>query len=328
MKIGKIVFDDYPVILAPMEDITDGSFRVLCKRFGADLMYTEFISSDGLVRLAGKSMEKLRFDDIERPMGVQVFGSNADAMRRAVEIAEVVQPDLIDINFGCPVKKVVNKGAGAAILRDVPKMIELTTAVVKATRLPVTVKTRLGWDQESKNIVDVAERLQDTGIQALTIHGRTRSQLYSGQADWTLIGEVKNNPRIQIPVIGNGDIDSAARALEYRNRYGVDGIMIGRAAIGNPFLFREVQELFKNGRMTEPAPLHERMAVCLEHLDHSIARKGDYKGVIEMRKHYGGYIRSFRYSKMLRMKLVEARTRDEIVAIFEQALSATGTDQE
>lgn len=304
-----------------MEDITDGSFRILCKRFGADLMYTEFISSDGLVRLAGKSMEKLKFEEAERPMGVQVFGSNEEAMRRAVEIAEVVQPDLIDINYGCPVKKVVNKGAGSAILRDVPKMIRLTTAVVKATSLPVTVKTRLGWDQESKNIVEVAERLQDTGIQALTIHGRTRSQLYSGTADWTLIGEVKNNPRIHIPVIGNGDIDSAEKALEYRMRYGVDGIMIGRAAIGNPFLFREVKSLFREGISPGPAQLPERIALCLEHLDISIQRKGELKGILEMRKHYGGYIRSFRYSKMLRMKLVEARSREEIAETLAGALS-------
>ncbi len=321
MKIGPVDFSEYPVILAPMEDITDGSFRILCKRFGADLMYTEFISSDGLVRLAGKSMEKLKFEESERPMGVQVFGSHEEAMRRAVEIAEVVKPDLIDINYGCPVKKVVNKGAGSAILRDIPKMIRLTAAVVKATSLPVTVKTRLGWDQESKNIVEVAERLQDTGIQALTIHGRTRSQLYGGTADWTLIGEVKNNPRMHIPIIGNGDIDSAEKALEYRNRYGVDGIMIGRAAIGNPFLFREVKALFREGIVMGPALLPERIALCLEHLDISIRRKGELKGILEMRKHYGGYIRSFRYSKMLRMKLVEARSRDEIAQALAIALS-------
>lgn len=295
-----------------MEDITDLPFRYFCKQNGADLMYTEFISSDGLVRLSGKSLDKLKFLEEERPIGVQVFGHNTGAMIKAVEIAETFNPDLIDINFGCPVKKVVNKGAGASLLRDVPRMVEMTKAVVNATKLPVTVKTRLGWDEASKNITDVAERLQDTGIMALTIHARTRSQLYSGKADWTLVGEVKNNPRINIPIIGNGDIDSAEKAMEMRNRYGVDGIMIGRASVGNPYLFRQVKQYFRTGELLPPLSLEQRIAQCLAHLQKAVEYKGERVAVIEMRKQYTGYFRGIHGFKHFRMQLLTLNTFEEI----------------
>lgn len=312
MQIENITFSSYPVILAPMEDITDLPFRYFCKKNGADLMYTEFISSDGLIRMAGKSLDKLQFLEEERPIGVQVFGHNAEAMKRAVEIAETFHPNLIDINFGCPVKKVVNKGAGAGLLKDIPRMLEMTRTVVNATHLPVTVKTRLGWDEGSKNIVSVAEQLQDTGIQALTIHARTRSQLYSGKADWTLVGEVKNNPRMTIPIIGNGDIDSPLTAMEMRNRYGVDGIMIGRAAVGNPYLFKQVKHYFNTGEILPPLSLEERIQQCLAHLEKAVEFKGERLAIIEMRKQYSGYFRGIHGFKHFRMELLTLSTFSEI----------------
>lgn len=320
MQIGNIHIEEIPVILAPMEDITDSSFRYFCKLNGADLMYTEFISSDGLVRMAGKSLEKLRFSKEERPIGVQVFGHNVEAMKRAVEIAESFDPDLIDINYGCPVKKVVNRGAGSSLLKDVPRMIEMTDTVVKATRLPVTVKTRLGWDEQTKNITEVAERLQDVGIQALTIHARTRSQLYSGKADWTLIGEVKNNPRMFIPIIGNGDIDSAQKAKEVQIKYGVDGIMIGRACIGNPYLFRQIKTYFRTGELLPPLGLEERMKQCLEHLERSIEIKGERTGIIEMRKQYSGYFRGVQHFKQFRMQFLTLTTLEEVKGKMEEVI--------
>lgn len=318
MKIGNIIFDEYPLILAPLEDITDLPFRLICKQQGADLMYTEFISSEGLIRDAHKSVFKLKLVDDERPMGIQIFGHDTNSMIRATEIAEQANPDLIDINFGCPVRKVTGKGAGAAMLRDVPKMIEITEAVVKATRLPVTVKTRLGWDEESKNIVEVAEQLQDTGIAALTIHGRTRAQLYRGVADWTLIGEVKNNPRMSIPIIGNGDITGAEVALEMRNRYGVDGLMIGRAAIGNPWIFREIKQYFHDGSMPPTPDIKDRVEVCKQHLLHSAQYKGERRGMFEMRKHYTNYFKGFPNFKPFKMKLMGTEEVETVVNILEE----------
>lgn len=318
MKIGNITFDHYPLLLAPLEDITDLPFRLLCKRLGADLMYTEFISSEGLIRDARKSVVKLELEEEERPIGIQIFGHDTQSMIRATEIATAAKPDLIDINFGCPVRKVTGKGAGAAMLRDVPKMIEITKAVVDATRLPVTVKTRLGWDDNSKNIVEVAEQLQDTGIAALSIHGRTRAQLYGGKADWTLIGEVKNNPRMKIPIIGNGDVTDPYTAQEMRNRYGVDGIMIGRAAIGYPWIFREVGEYLKSGSIPPGPGISERVDICKEHLRHSVTYKGERRGMFEMRKHYSNYFKGFANFKPFKMKLMAVETADEVMAVLEE----------
>ncbi len=318
MKIGNIDFKEYPLILAPLEDITDLPFRLICKQLGADLMYTEFISSEGLIRDAHKSVVKLELVDEERPMGIQIFGHDTNSMIRATEIAEQARPDLIDINFGCPVRKVTNKGAGAAMLQDVPKMIEITKAVVKATSLPVTVKTRLGWDESNKNIVEVAEQLQDTGIQALTIHGRTRAQLYRGEADWTLIGKVKNNPRISIPIIGNGDITGAEVALEMKNRYGVDGLMIGRAAVGYPWIFNEIRQYFKDGSIPPTPGIEERVVVCKQHLLHSVEYKGDRRGMFEMRKHYSNYFKGFANFKPFKMKLMQEEDVAGLVKILEE----------
>src|ERR1700745_1513442 len=266
IKIGNIQLEDFPLLLAPMEDVSDPPFRAVCKKHGADLMYTEFISSEGLIRDAMKSKKKLDIFDYEKPIGIQIFGGDEEAMAMSAKIVDAVNPDLLDINFGCPVKKVVSKGAGAAVLKDIDLMVRLTKACVNSTSLPVTVKTRLGWDDNNKNIVEVAERLQDVGIKALAIHGRTRSQLYKGEADWSLIAAVKNNPRINIPIFGNGDIDSPEKALEYKNRFGVDGIMIGRAAIGYPWIFREIKHYVETGAMPEPPTVEERVAVCKKHL--------------------------------------------------------------
>ncbi len=318
MKIGNITFEEYPLMLAPLEDITDLPFRLICKRLGADLMYTEFISSEGLIRDARKSVVKLELEEEERPVGIQIFGHDTDSMIRATEIAEQANPDLIDINFGCPVRKVISKGAGAAMLLDVPKMIEITKAVVKATRLPVTVKTRLGWDENSKNIVEVAEPLQDTGIAALCIHGRTRAQLYRGKADWTLIGEVKNNPRITIPIIGNGDINGPIKAMEMKNRHGVDAIMIGRAAIGNPWIFREVKQYFREGSIPPPADIIERVDICKEHLTHSVSYKGERRGMFEMRKHYTNYFKGFPNFKPFKMKLMGTEEVEEVMGVLDE----------
>lgn len=322
LKIGHIELDNFPLLLAPMEDVSDPPFRILCKKHGADMMYTEFISSEGLIRAAAKSTQKLDIFEYERPIGIQIFGSDIDVMREAALIATEAKPDLIDINFGCPVKTVTCKGAGAALLRDVPKMVAITAAVVKATPLPVTVKTRLGWDDQSKNIEEVAERLQDVGIKALTIHGRTRVQMYKGIADWSLIGKVKNNPRITIPVFGNGDIDSPQKALEMKNRYGIDGIMIGRASIGYPWIFREIKHYVKTGQLLPPPSAEERVDVCMEHLMWSVHWKGEKLGILEMRRHYASYFKGFPHIKPLRQKLVTSDDLQEIRQILNDIKSA------
>jgi nifR3 family TIM-barrel protein len=297
-----------------MEDVSDPPFRAVCKRYGADLMYTEFISSEGLIRDAAKSKAKLDIFEYERPIGIQIFGSDIDSMREATEIATAAGPDLIDINYGCPVKKVACRGAGAGILQDIPKMVAMTAEIVKATHLPVTVKTRLGWDDASKNVVEVAERLQDVGIAALSIHGRTRAQMYKGEADWTLIGEIKRNPRMAIPVFGNGDIDSPEKALEYRERYGVDGIMIGRAAIGAPWFFREVKHFFATGERLPPPTMAERVEAAREHFERSCAWKGDRLGVVEMRRHYANYFKGIEHFREHRLELVTLEEPDALRA--------------
>jgi nifR3 family TIM-barrel protein len=301
-----------------MEDVSDPPFRAVCKDNGADLMYTEFISSEGLIRDAIKSRKKLDIFDYERPIGIQIFGGDEESLALAAKIVEVTQPDLLDINFGCPVKKVALKGAGAGVLRDLDLMVRLTDAVVKSTSLPVTVKTRLGWDDNTKNIEEVAERLQDVGIQALAIHGRTRMQLYKGEADWTLIGKVKNNPRIKIPIFGNGDIDSPEKALAYKNRYGVDGIMIGRAAIGYPWIFREIKHFFETGQHLNPPSVEERVAVCRKHLRRSIEWKNPVVGINEMRRHYANYLKGLPNIKEFRNQLVTLKTEEEINAVLDQ----------
>jgi tRNA-dihydrouridine synthase B len=316
MIIGKTDLGKFPVILAPLEDITDSAFRQICRIQGADMVYTEFVSSEALVRYAVKSSMKMLFDDSERPLGIQIFGNNIDAMKNAALLAEENNPELIDINFGCPVRKVAMKGAGAALLRDIPLMIAISREVVKTVKLPVTVKTRLGWDENSKVIVEVAERLQDVGIQAITIHGRTRAQMYAGEADWTLIGEVKNNSRITIPVIGNGDIDSASKAAEMFRRYNVDAIMIGRAAIGNPWIFKQVKSFINNGVIVDQPELAERISVCLSHLKLAMERKGEHKGIIEMRKHYAGYFRGLPGFKKVRMEILTKNNFSEIENIL------------
>ncbi|MFN3951408.1 MAG: tRNA dihydrouridine synthase DusB [Thermaurantimonas sp.] len=318
VKIGTIELGDFPILLAPMEDVSDPPFRKVCKQYGADLMYTEFISSEGLIRDAIKSRAKLDIFDYERPIGIQIFGGDEEAMAMATEIVDATGPDLVDINFGCPVKKVVCKGAGAAVLKDIPLMERLTRAVVRSTSLPVTVKTRLGWDESSKNIEDVAERLQDVGIQSLTIHGRTRVQMYKGEADWTLIARVKNNPRIHIPIFGNGDIDSPQKALEYKNRYGVDGIMIGRAAIGYPFIFREVKHYLATGELLPAPSLEERTDACLKHFEFSLRWKGPRLGLIEMRSHYANYFKGIPNFKPYKVRLLTSDSTDEVVEILNQ----------
>ncbi len=316
IKIGKIELPTFPLLLAPMEDVSDPPFRAVCKQHGADLMYTEFISSEGLIRDAIKSRQKLDIFEEERPVGIQIFGGDEDAMAMSARIVDTVQPDLLDINFGCPVKKVVCKGAGAAVLKDVDLMIRLTKAVIKSTSVPVTVKTRLGWDFDSINIIEVAERLQDAGVQALSIHGRTRSQLYKGDADWTWIEKVKNNPRIHIPIFGNGDVDSPERALEYKNKYGVDGIMIGRAAIGNPWFFREVKHYFATGEKLDPPTIEERIDVVRQHLRASVKWKGPRVGIFEMRRHYANYLKGIINIKPLRTQLVTMDTAEEIEEVL------------
>ena len=318
VRIGSTSLPDFPLLLAPMEDVSDPPFRAVCKDNGADLMYTEFISSEGLIRDAIKSRKKLDIFDYERPIGIQIFGGDEESLALAAKIVEVTQPDLLDINFGCPVKKVALKGAGAGVLRDLDLMVRLTDAVVKSTSLPVTVKTRLGWDDSTKNIEEVAERLQDVGIQALAIHGRTRMQLYKGEADWTLIAKVKNNPRIKIPIFGNGDIDSPEKALAYKNRYGVDGIMIGRAAIGYPWIFREIKHFFETGQHLNPPSVEERVAVCRKHLRRSIEWKNPVVGINEMRRHYANYLKGLPNIKEFRNQLVTLKTEEEINAVLDQ----------
>lgn len=318
VRIENIELGEFPLLLAPMEDVSDPPFRAVCKEHGADLMYTEFISSEGLIRDAIKSRRKLDIFDYERPVGIQIFGGDEEAMALSARIVDATNPDLLDINFGCPVKKVVCKGAGAGVLKDIDLMVRLTKAVVNSTRLPVTVKTRLGWDDQTKNIEEVAERLQDVGIKALTIHGRTRTQMYKGEADWTLIAKVKNNPRIQIPIFGNGDIDSPQKALEYKNRYGVDGIMIGRAAIGYPWIFREIRHFFATGETLSPPTLTERIAACKKHLHGSVAWKGERLGILEMRRHYANYLKGLSHVKEFRMRLVTVESLAELDGIFEE----------
>lgn len=300
---------DFPVYLAPMEGVTDGTFRRICKEYGADVLISEFISSDALSRVVEKSIRKMDFTDGERPFGVQIFGSDEEALVSAAKLAEQYRPDFIDINWGCPVKKIVSKGAGSAILQDIPKMVRLTSAVVRAVQLPVTVKTRLGWDSTDKPIVEVAERLQDVGIQAIAIHGRTRAQQYGGEADWTLIGEVKRNPRMTIPVIGNGDINSAERAVLFRERYGVDAVMVGRAAIGNPWIFRQIKALRNNETLPEPT-YEERVDLVMRHLRENVEAKGERAAVLEMRAQYSGYFRGVFNFKPKKIQLMGATTVD------------------
>ena len=318
VKIGNIELGNFPLLLAPMEDVSDPPFRALCKQHGADLMYTEFISSEGLIRDAHKSVQKLDIYDYERPIGIQVFGNDIDNMVEAVNRIEAAQPDLIDINFGCPVKKVVCKGGGAAILKDIPKMVRLTETLVKATSLPVTVKTRLGWDHDSRHIVEVAERLQDVGIKAISIHGRTRTQMYKGNADWTLIGEVKNNQRMNIPVFGNGDIDSPQKAIEMKNRYGVDGVMIGRASIGYPWIFSEIKHFLKYGEMPVAPSISDRIEAARQHLNHSVEWKGEGLGVLEMRRHYANYFKGIPHFKPFRMKLVTSDVYQDVLLVLNE----------
>jgi tRNA-dihydrouridine synthase B len=317
-KIGNIELGDFPLLLAPMEDVSDPPFRAVCKEGGADLMYTEFISSEGLIRDAAKSKQKLDIFEYERPIGIQLFGGDIGNMVQSAEIATEVRPDLIDINYGCPVKAVACRGAGAALLQDIPKMVKMTEEIVKCTPLPVTVKTRLGWDESTKNIIEVAERLQDIGIKALTVHGRTRVQMYKGEADWTLIGKIKENPRMHIPIFGNGDIDLPQKALEYKNRYGVDGVMIGRAAIGYPWIFEEIKHYLKHGEHPLPPDMAERIRVTKKHLDFSIRWKGDRLGIFEMRRHYTNYFKGVPDFKPFRMRLVEADSEDEVNGILEE----------
>lgn len=320
VRIGKIELPDFPLLLAPMEDVSDPPFRAVCKLNGADMMYTEFISSEGLIRDAIKSRQKLDIYETERPVGIQIFGGDEEAMAMSARIVDTVQPDLLDINFGCPVKKVVTKGAGAAVLKDIDLMVRLTAACVKSTNLPVTVKTRLGWDTDSINIGEVAERLQDTGIKALAIHGRTRSQLYKGEADWTPIARVKENPRIQIPIFGNGDIDSPEKALDYKKRFGVDGIMIGRAAIGYPWIFNEIKHFFATGEHLPPPTIEQRVDVIRRHLHKSVEWKGLVPGINEMRRHYNNYLKGLPNIKDYRLKLVTYKTVEEIDAVLDEII--------
>lgn len=312
VKIGDIELPEFPLLLAPMEDVSDPPFRMVCKEQGVDLMYTEFISSEGLIRDAVKSRMKLDIFEYERPIGVQIFGSEIESMVKCAEIIESVNPNLLDINYGCPVSKVTCKGAGAGILQNIPKMVAMTKAVVNATTLPVTVKTRLGWDEGSKNIEEVAERLQDIGIQALTVHGRTRVQMYKGEANWELIAKIKENPRIHIPIFGNGDIDSPEKAWEYKNKYGVDGIMVGRASIGYPWIFREIKHYFKTQELLPPPTIAERVEACKSHFEFSLRWKGDKLGVLEMRRHYTNYFKGIPNFKPYRMELVTSMDIDFI----------------
>ena len=320
-KIGNIDLGEFPLLLAPMEDVSDPPFRRLCKLHGADMLYSEFISSEGLIRDAIKSRQKLDIFDYERPVGIQIFGGDEEAMALSAKIVATVRPDLVDINFGCPVKKVVSKGAGAGVLKDIDLMVRLTKAVVRSTDLPVTVKTRLGWDESSINIEEVAERLQDVGISALTIHARTRSQMYKGHSDWSYIAKVKNNPRIHIPIFGNGDIDSPQKALEYRNKYGVDGIMIGRAAIGYPWIFREIKHYFATGELQSPPTIADRVAAARNHLIWSVEWKGERQGVLEMRRHYANYFKGLPNFKEHRQRLVTLDSAAEIVTALEEIVA-------
>jgi len=322
VKIGNIDFRHYPLVLAPMEDITDRAFRLVCKDLGADLMFTEFVSSEALIRDAHKSIKKMYLDERERPLGIQIFGHDKQSMVKAAKYAERFKPDLIDLNFGCPVKKVVRKGGGAAILKTPDQMIDMTRAIVKSTDIPVSVKTRIGWDEDSKIIDQLAEPLQDTGICALTIHGRTRAQLYKGYADWTLIGQIKNNSAIKIPIIGNGDIDSPEKAAQAIKNYNTDAIMIGRASIGNPWLFRDIHAYLNEGELPSPPELSERIAVFKKHLNYAIEIKGEEKAVIEIRKFYSGYFKGISYFKPFKIRLMRAKTEKEVQTILKEILDS------
>ena len=322
--IGNIDLGEFPLLLAPMEDVSDPPFRRLCKMHGADMLYSEFISSEGLIRDAIKSRQKLDIFDYERPVGIQIFGGDEEAMALSAKIVATVNPDLVDINFGCPVKKVVSKGAGAGVLKDIDLMVRLTKAVVNSTTLPVTVKTRLGWDEQSINIEEVAERLQDVGISALTIHARTRSQMYKGHSDWSYIAKVKNNPRMHIPIFGNGDIDSPEKALEYRNKYGIDGIMIGRAAIGYPWIFNEIKHYFATGELLPSPTIADRVEAAKNHLLWSVEWKGEHQGVVEMRRHYANYFKGIPNFKEHRHKLVTLDASQEVVKALDNVLEVLG----
>ena len=316
VKIGDILTTEFPLLLAPMEDVSDPPFRALCKEMGADVVYTEFISSEGLIRNAQKSVIKLDIFEKERPVGIQIFGANLDSMLQSVDIVEAVNPDIIDINFGCPVKKVVSKGAGAGILKDIDLMVKLTKEMCKRTHLPVTIKTRLGWDENSIKIVEVAERLQDVGAKAISIHGRTRAQMYKGEANWKPIAEVKNNPRMFIPVFGNGDVNSPEKAELMRDQYGLDGAMIGRASIGNPWFFNQVKEYFKTGKHAKKPSILERIKVARRHLEMSIKWKGERLGILETRRHYSNYFKGIQDFKQHRTKLVTLETVSELMDVF------------
>ena len=316
VKIGDLDIGNFPLLLAPMEDVSDPPFRQLCKRGGADVMFTEFISSEGLIRNASKSVQKLDIFEFERPIGIQIFGNNIDSMKEATAIASHANPDIIDINYGCPVKKIACKGAGAGILQDIPKMVKMTAEIVKSTSLPVTVKTRLGWDDKTKYIVEVAERLQDVGIQAISIHGRTRKQMYKGEANWELIRDVKNNPRMKIPVFGNGDVSCPNSAKEKKDKYNVDGIMIGRGAIGNPWIFKKIKEYLDTGQLLEEPTITEKANIALEHLKLSIKWKGEKLGILEMRRHYTNYFRGLPQIKTYRSQLVESMDYLELIDLI------------
>jgi len=318
VRIGNIELGNFPLLLAPMEDVSDPPFRALCKENGADLMFTEFISAEGLIRDADKSLEKLDIFDYERPIGIQIFGDKIDSMRRAAEKAEEANPEIIDINYGCPVKKVACKGAGAGILLDLPKMQAMTKEIVDQVSIPVTVKTRLGWDENNIKIMEVAKRLQDVGIKALTIHGRTRKQMYKGAANWEYISNVKDSPDIHIPVFGNGDIDSPEKALEFKNKYNVDGIMIGRASIGNPWIFNEIKHYLETGQKLAPPSLKEKINAVKKHLSFSVDWKGDRKGIYEMRRHYTNYFRGIPNFKPYRNQLVQLESYDEIINLLNE----------
>lgn len=326
MKIDNIELGKYPVLLAPMEDVTDPAFRLMCKQFGADLVYTEFVSSDALIRQVNKSMQKLAICDEERPVAIQIYGRDVDSMTEAARIVETVKPDIIDLNFGCPVKRVAGKGAGAGMLQNVPLMLDIVRSVVKAVDTPVTVKTRLGWDESSKIIVDLAEQLQDCGIKALTIHGRTRAQMYTGEADWTLIGEVKNNPRMHIPIIGNGDITTPERAKECFDRYSVDAVMIGRASFGRPWIFREVKHYLETGEQLPPLTFDERMDILRDEVNQSVARLDERRGILHIRRHLAAtpLFKGLPDFKQLRIAMLRAETVEELFAIFEQIKAQYG----
>jgi nifR3 family TIM-barrel protein len=324
VKIGDIELRDQPLFLAPMEDITDSSFRFICKQFGADVMYTEFVSSDGLIRSARKSIEKLNISDYERPIGIQLYGHLIDAMTESAKIAETYNPDFIDLNFGCPVKKIARRGAGAGMLCNIPLMVEMTKAIVKAVKIPVTVKTRLGWDNDSKNIVDIAEQIQDCGIAALTIHGRTRVQMYKGNADWTLIGEVKNNPRMYIPIIGNGDIVTPEGTKEAFDKFGVDGVMIGRGMVGKPWLFRDIRYYLDHGELPPEFSIKEKVKLARTHFQKSLELKGDKVGVLEMRRHFSNYFKKLENFKETRYRLVTENNPKVIINILDEIVENWG----